>query len=684
MRRLLAGLIWATAVLVPLAPAGTDRRTASDELSVAIIPSGTQAGRPVLNREDGFQVVLTNRSSKLIRVWCEGCQAGYENVTFHVQDRDGASWAMFRNAQPATDWQNLPLRTSSIAPGGSIARKVKPGEGSWWPNPMWQGVPEPNTGKPIKFTAIFEIRADPAATQHNVWTGRIASEPIEALFIDPKLQTPNDYLKEGYPKRALAIMRTERTWLTKRDKDNDTPLRVAASYGHTDVVRWLLENGADPSAQGFNGQTALWSAEEPEIAKLLIEHKARLNSKENASLTAALEKRADDYARFAREPDCKKQRDRNWAVIGMLLAAGAEYNLHSAIYLNDLARVRALLAKKEAVHDKLAMRIACTEGRAAMVKLLLEHGADPNDPAYSELDPPPLSYFALDHADVLKLLLDAGANPKATFECRPAGPKCCTLLHWAALNGSLESARLLLARGVDVNVKDELDQTPLHYACHAGRLDIVNLLLDHKANVKGSSRVGTPMSQAVARFGHDPARFETVIRALARAGAEVNVFAAIVLNDVPRFKGILKNDPRAGAIVDPNDDTVLYEAVKYDRREIVKLLLDRGYDADLRRAARVPGYQNGTPLFAAATWGRVEMAELLISRGAKVNAKAGHGYTALHDAVTFNQPEMVELLLKHGADINAKTADGKTPVDCADVHQFPSDMQNLLHFHGAR
>src|SRR4029077_4756425 len=97
--------------------------------------------------------------------------------------------------------------------------------------------------------------------------------------------------------------------------------------------------------------------------------------------------------------------------------------------------------------DKQAMRIAASYGRMQIVKLLLQHGGDPEDADFGGL---PVSYFAIEHADVLKLLFDAGADPKVvvTYRGNGAGPEGSTLLHEAAEKGAIESAKLLLVGGV--------------------------------------------------------------------------------------------------------------------------------------------------------------------------------------------------------------------------------------------
>ena len=69
-----------------------------------------------------------------------------------------------------------------------------------------------------------------------------------------------------------------------------TPLTAAALYGHTDVVRLLLDHAADPNKRGYRGQTALFCWK-PDVVRLLLEHEADVNIKDeygDTALTSAL------------------------------------------------------------------------------------------------------------------------------------------------------------------------------------------------------------------------------------------------------------------------------------------------------------------------------------------------------------------------------------------------------------
>ena len=590
-----------------------------------------------------------------------------------------------RTSQPSA-WSNKPPKTITILPNEAFPWQVAP-SGFFWGNREWKGMPEPNTGRLVTLTAVLSIKPTDAAKQRGVWTGRLTSQPIKALVVDARLRTPHDYLWADCPKQALKLIKADRKWMKKTDDMQRTPLHLAARFGFVEAARWMLANGADVNARAYNQFTPLHLASDPTMVKLLLKYKADVNA-ESFGRTA-LERAASDYAHRERDPDAAAEAKEFLSITRILRSAGAVYDIRSACHLGDVERVRTLVAAdKKRARDKDAMVSAAAHGRTKIVKLLLEHGADPEDADYGGLT---VSYFAIEHADVLKLLFDAGANPKVRVDYRGNGhgPRGSSLLHEAAAKGCIESAKLLLTRGVDVNRTSPPGFTPLHKACLGGHVPMVEWLLRNKANARAHTKKGwTPMAFAGAEVQpeqeEDNLRFQAVIRALARSGVEMDVFAAIACNDVERVGKLLEKDPKAGEARDPAGRPALHRAVTLDRREIVKRLLDKGADPAVRSQDKGSGHEDETALLQAAFWGRLEVAEMLVKRGAKVNARAANDIVPLHEAARMGHLELARLLLKHGADANAKDTEGKTPLDLAGLSRQSPQMTRLLRDHGGR
>ncbi|MFL5330029.1 MAG: ankyrin repeat domain-containing protein [Gemmataceae bacterium] len=652
-----------------------------DDLSLAIVVGKDESGASVIRRDGKFQIVFANRSDEPIRLWSEECRFGHDALSFRFTEEESTPALMRKRLPGVTAWRNQPPKTIVIPAGGTFHRDVHPA-GFFWGERAWIGGPEPNTGKPVTLTAVFEIAPTDATKAQGVWTGRVTSAAVTTLVVDPNLRTPHNYLWNDCPKQAYRMILADPTWSGKRDENQCTPLHHAVRFNFVDLTQWLLTHDADINARAYNQFTPLHFASESELVKLLLKHKADINAKDVSGRTA-LEGAARKFAQFERVPGAIAEREK-WRIISrILLEAGADYDLRSACYLDDVERVRALVTDKEQARNKETMRFAATHGQAKIVKLLLEHGADPEDGGYDGLT---VSYFAIEHAEVLKLLFDAGADPKVVVEYRGSGlgSQASTLLHAAAGKGSIESAKLLLAHGVNVDVSTATERSPLYTACGAGQAEMVEWLLQNKANANARTKDGwTPMMLATkqVRPNHDEenAKYQAVIRVLERASVKLDAFAAIACNDIERMTSILRVDRKVGDSRDPAGRPALHRAVMLDRREIVKLMLDNGADPNIRSQEKGVGYDEETALLEGAFWGRLEIAEMLLNRGANVNAKAAEGVVPLHEASRMGHIELARLLLKHGADANAIDNKGKSPLDWA--RESP-EMAKLLRDHG--
>lgn len=108
------------------------------------------------------------------------------------------------------------------------------------------------------------------------------------------------------------------------------------------------------------------------------------------------------------------------------------------------------------------------------------------------------------NVETAKLLLDSGADINAR-----AGSKFRnTPLQAALLTGEYDTAKLLLERGADVLVRQSQGFAPIHLAAESGRIDLVQLLLDHGAELNSRSDDGrTAYSEALRRNHSDVAEF---------------------------------------------------------------------------------------------------------------------------------------------------------------------------------
>ena len=307
-----------------------------------------------------------------------------------------------------------------------------------------------------------------------------------------------------------AILAQKPTWITRIGSHGRTMLWEAAYRGRLAMVDYLLDQGADIHACGCH------------FTPLLVEI----------------------------SPYCASRYKRHHAVADHLLTRGAATDIYTAAFLGEsdavadyLDRKPELATAEKAQHDSsrgmTVLHYAVSAGHLAILSMLLTRGADPRP--YSGW----LIRFAVwrDRADILKALLDAGADPTHAeaprsgivnaeiIELLTARGVAIDVDHaeggWPPLvfqsrgdrGGNVQRVRALLDQGADVNVRNYKGQTALHCAAKAGFDQIVALLLDRGAEVNAKDDKGvTPLATALRSKVKDKDRLAAVIDLLTDAG----------------------------------------------------------------------------------------------------------------------------------------------------------------------
>ncbi|KAM9831750.1 cyclin-dependent kinase 4 inhibitor C [Neosynchiropus ocellatus] len=136
---------------------------------------------------------------------------------------------------------------------------------------------------------------------------------------------------------------------------------------------------------------------------------------------------------------------------------------------------------------------ASANGNLFQVMFLLGSGAEAS--GLNEQGRTALQVAMLDSTGVVEILLFAGANPN-----RPDPGLGHTVLHDAARGGFLDTVRLLLDHGAEVNVRDRLGNLPLHLAAREGHMMVVELLIERTFDPRRLHRQGLPAWELAALY----------------------------------------------------------------------------------------------------------------------------------------------------------------------------------------
>ncbi|XP_071954118.1 ankyrin repeat domain-containing protein 17-like [Antedon mediterranea] len=422
----------------------------------------------------------------------------------------------------------------------------------------------------------------------------------------------------GYFELAQVLLKMNAAIEDRGLKGDCTPLMEAASGGHVDVVRLLIEYGAHVNSKSQTGNTALMyacSGGHEDVVQVLLEHGANIEDHNENGHTPLMEAASCGHVEVAR----------------LLLMRGAGINTHSnefkesaltlACYKGHLEMVKFLLeagADHEHKTDEMhtALMEASMDGHVEVAQLLLDHGAQVNMPADSFESPLTLAACG-GHVDLAALLIDRGANIE---EVNDEG---YTPLMEAAREGHEEMVALLLAQGANINAQtEETQETALTLACCGGFLEVAKFLIEVGADMElGCS---TPLMEA-SQEGH-----VELVKYLLYQGANVHATTA-------------------------TGDTALTYACENGHTDVADVLL--AFGANLEHESE----GGRTPLMKASRAGHLCTVQFLISRGANVNrATTNNDHTVLSLACAGGHLSVVELLLAHGANPTHKLKDGST------------------------
>jgi ankyrin repeat protein len=454
---------------------------------------------------------------------------------------------------------------------------------------------------------------------------------------------------------------------------NDTRLAEAAMEGNKAAVRSLLQQEADVNAPLVDGTTALhWvvRADDLETAKALIRAGANVKTADRYGITPLSLACSNGSAPMIRE----------------LLNAGADPNsadprgdtvLMAAARLGDVEALKTLLDRGASVNAKdspleqTALMWAVRENHSAAVQLLLEHGAEVNARTRTGTAParrPPGAGGGSHGVGIVR-----SGWPDQGFQ--DATPGAMTSLLYAARDGRIEAAQMLVAAKADVNQSEANGVSPLLIAVANNHLDVAKFLLEHGADPNRSDFWGrAPLWEAVelrnldldksGENGIDRPAMLDLIQLILRHGADLNAR----IKEVPPVRRWIM--PLGDlSWVDFTGQTPFLRAALSGDITVMRLLLAHGADPNIATFAGTTALMAaagvnwvGGQTYTESKGALMEAVKLCLEKGANVNDANSMGITAVIGAANRGSDDIIEFLAQKGAKLDAKDKEGRTPL----------------------
>ena len=481
------------------------------------------------------------------------------------------------------------------------------------------------------------------------------------------------------------------------------PVAGAARTADWAAVRALVEQGADVTAPQGDGTTALhWAGywDEGDMAALLLDAGADANAMTDLGVTPLWTACENGSAQMTR----------------ILLEVGADPNA-------------ALLS------GETLLMTATHSGSAAVIEQLLAAGADVNTAEQGRGQTALMWAVAQRHPDVVAALLahqpDVHARSDVRTEVVKTSPEPWnpdyiidllqggyTPLLFAARVGDLDSARLLVAAGADVNDTAPYGTSATVVAAHSGHGELAAFLLEQGADPNAAGAGYTALHAAILH------KDDHLVAALLVRGADPNV--PVVRSTPVRRDSVdyYLHPSYVGA-------TPFWLAARFSAPAIMRLLAEHGADplvahrpvywdgqlaesddraevreGDTTAVMAAAGLGGRAPLFAVDRLNRIaesapvrstrrepdpvereavtlEAVRVAAELGVDVNTANAVGETALHAVAARGYDTVIAYLVEQGARLDLTNQDNQTPLDVARARRADDSTIALLQRLGA-
>ena len=370
------------------------------------------------------------------------------------------------------------------------------------------------------------------------------------------------FIKKGYDVNKIS----------KRSFPPKTPLMYAAGEGRFDIVKYLIDHGADVSKKDDHKRTALHYAIERgdlKVVEVLLSKGAEIDVED----------------RYHRTP--------------LLLAAGRGHNDISLCLVDHGADVN----KKNEGPRRTALHYASERGDLEVVEALLSKDAEIYVEDRNRCTPLMLA-AGRGHIDILLHLIDHGAD----FDVKDGHKR--TALHYASKRGDLKVVEALLSKGAEIDVEDVDHCTPLILAVVYRKFAIMCHLIKAGANVKCLVDHFSG-SEKGSYFGKGP-----LLHALSYTIKNKHIAeAGVLITNGVGIEGELDiNPPR----------TALTLSAENGHDSLVRTLILQGVNVNYQDQAR-----GRSALHFAASSNHIQCGILLVEAGADLRLKNRDSHTPL-------------------------------------------------------
>lgn len=452
-------------------------------------------------------------------------------------------------------------------------------------------------------------------------------------------------------------------------------LYQAIKHNNIKAVKFFIENNANVEIATFDGTTPLVLAIEenkPKIVELLIK-----------------EGKANIYGVYAKETE--------------------KYPIYCAVKNKNLNMIKILLDNNfDLKRESYILSYAMENSDENIVKYLVENGADMYSyeitalyQAVLNLNPKLVEYFLDKGASIEKaggtdvygniMMAAAGSKFNNSNDKSPVDLEALeksaensakitemligkadkniindslegkTPLIIAVGNSYIDTAKILIENGADVNSVDFEGWSALSYAVNNGDIEIAKLLLENKAKIKDELLIAIKSPIVESRIN--------MMKLLIDNKANINytdengfnpLNIAIESGDMELTKFLITNGANVNSLMQDEVSLIGY-AIAQNNMDLLQMLIENGANVN---------YTNGdswadTPLKTASRLGLDNVVRILLTRNADINAVDMNGNTALHTAALNSQLSVVKLLLEKNPSLDIQNKVGNTALHLA-------------------